>query len=470
MSDVAWLAVTVAAVLGMLVGAVVVWLRLGEARSSERIARARAEEQASRVPLLEEALRASQDRLEGLAARNAEVQASLREQAEAHVRQIEVMTQVRGEIEKDLKNLANEALKSNQASFLEVARQVLDHHRKTAEGELDRRREAIQAMLQPVSETLQKYQANLQEIEKARSQTYGALSAELKAVAQAQLDVRAETGRLVNALRAAPKTRGRWGEQQLQNVMELSGMTPYVDFTTEQSFDREEGRLRPDAIIRLPGERFIVVDAKTSMAAYLDAVESVDEAEREAHLCRHAQQLRSHVKQLSSKAYWDGLTVTPDFVAMFIPGDNLFAAAMERDPQLFEDAVASRVLMVTPTTLIALAKAIAFGWRQEKIAENARVVAGLGRELYRRLSVMGAHVAAVGRGLEGAVKGYNKFVGSLESNVMPQARRFQELEVEGTGDALPELEPVEAEVRPIRGGKDLLLGSDRDPEPPSMHA
>ena len=286
----------------------------------------------------------------------------------------------------------------------------------------------------------------------------------MKALVLMQSDASAQTRRLVNALRAAPKTRGRWGEHQLHNVMELSGMSPYCDFLTEQTIANDDGRVRPDVIIRLPGERRIVVDAKTSMAAYLDAVEAVDDDVREAHLVTHARQLRTHMRLLSGKAYWDALPVTPDFVAMFIPGENFYAAAIERDPQLFEDAISSKVLIVTPTTLIALAKAIAMGWRQEGLAENARKIGDLGRELYKRLATMGGHVAGVGAGLDSAVKRYNEMVGSLEGRVMTQARKFNELELDGTQVPLPELKPVEIEARRLRGDSAEiipLIGNER---------
>ncbi len=236
-------------------------------------------------------------------------------------------------------------------------------------------------------------------------------------------------------------------------------MTPYVDFSPEESFVREHERLRPDVVLRLPGDRYIVVDAKTSMSAYLDAVETVDEIQRENHLIKHAQQLRQHMRQLSAKSYWDALTVTPDFVVMFVPGDNFFAAAMERDPQLFEDAVKFRVLIVTPTTLVALAKAIAFGWRQEKVAENARRIAELGRDLYKKLAVMGNHICDLGKSIDRTVRTYNAFIGSIEGSVMPQARKFTELEVEGTQGELPELGPVETETRPVREDRDLQVAS-----------
>ena len=374
---------------------------------------------------------------------------------DGHEARIAALTTLRGEFEQTMKNLAADALQQSQKSFLGLANEVFDKHHKGAAATLDQRQKDIAALLAPIGKTLDDYKAGLAEIEKARAAAYGGLSEEMKALVSMQADASAQTRKLVNALQAAPKTRGRWGEHQLHNVMELSGMSAYVDFLPEQTIDGDDGRLRPDVIIRLPGERRIVVDAKTSMAAYLDAVEAVDDDTREAHLMLHARQLRTHMKLLSGKQYWDALPCTPDFVAMFIPGENFYAAAIERDPLLFENAIENKVLIVTPTTLIALAKAIAVGWRQEKIAENARHVGELGRELYKRLAVMGDHVGRLGAGLDNAVKHYNNFVGSLESRVMPQARKFTELDVDGTQVALVELKPVETQTRLPRGDAEI---------------
>ena len=366
---------------------------------------------------------------------------------DAHQERLATLTTLRGEFEQTMKGLAADALQQSQESFLGLANEVFDKHHKGAAATLDQRQKDIAALLAPINKSLEDYKTGLGEIEKARAAAYGGLSEEMRALVSMQADASAQTRKLVNALRAAPKTRGRWGEHQLHNVMELSGMSPYCDFVAEQTIDGDDGRLRPDVIIRLPGERRIVVDAKTSMAAYLDAVEAADDETREAHLTSHARQLRTHMRLLAGKQYWDALPCTPDFVAMFIPGENFYAAAIERDPQLFEDAIGSKVLIVTPTTLIALAKAIAIGWRQETLAENARKIGDAGRELYKRLAVMGDHVGRLGAGLDSAVRHYNNFVGSLESRVMPQARKFTELDVDGTQSALAELKPVETQTR-----------------------
>jgi DNA recombination protein RmuC len=378
------------------------------------------------------------------------IEVTAKEQAQAHQEKLAALTEVRGEIEKDLKNITADALRANQGAFLELANQVFEKHKTGADAGLEARQKAVEAMVGPLHETLQSYRQQVDAMEKTRSQAYGALSTELRAVAETQNAVRTETSKLVQALRAAPKTRGRWGEHTLRNVLELSGLSAYCDYSTEESFERDSGTLRPDVIIRLPGGRSIVVDAKTSLSGYLDAVEALDEVERDRHLALHAAQLRAHVKQLAAKAYWDGLTVTPDFVVMFVPGDNFYAAAVERDASLFEDAAAQRVIIVTPATLIALAKAVAFGWRQEKVAENAQRVHALGRDLYRRMITMTEHIDRCGEALGRSVKYFNQFVGSLEQSVMPQVRRFNELEVEGTATEIAALERVDTEPRLLR--------------------
>jgi DNA recombination protein RmuC len=465
---------------GFVLGGILVWLfrgrelgrltqTLGEQKRLAEEWRCKAEDQgrnaaahaatAGRVEDLQAELQsANQGRTTALT-ELAAVQATASERAAADARQIESLTQLRQEMLKDFQLLAAQALKANEASFLRLANETFEKHKTAAVADVEQRKEAISTLLAPVAETLNRYQQELTAIEKARQEAYGALTGELKNVIQTQNDVRTVTSKLVNALRASPKTRGRWGEETLRNVMELSGMSPHSDFTAQQTFERDEAPLRPDVIVRLPGERFLVVDAKTPLTAYLDAIEAVDDAERELHLGRHAQQTRAHMKSLAAKSYWDGLTVTPDFVVMFIPGENFFTAAIERDAHLFDDAIGSRVLIVTPTTLIALAKAVAFGWRQEKVAENAAAVAELGRDLYKRLAVLGSHVASTGRSIENSVKHYNFLVGSLEGSVMPQARRFNELQVEGTSEPIAELAPVETDIRELRSDRDLIVRS-----------
>jgi DNA recombination protein RmuC len=422
---------------------------------SALLERAKFESEAARVPGLVTRIEAVLTELSQAKADNAQAQARREEQARAHEREVAELKDLRGGIDEELKQLTAEALRANQGAFLELANQVFEKHKTGADTEFAARQSAVADLVSPLAEALKGLREETQQLERNRAQAYGSLSGELRAVAETQNAVRAETTRLVQALRASPKTRGRWGEHTLQNVLELSGLSPYCDFSTEETIDRPDSRIRPDVVIRLPGGRHLVVDAKTSTAAYLDAIEATVDADRERHLVLHAAQTREHMRKLAAKSYWEALTVTPDFVVMFIPGDNFYSAAVERDPALFEDAVAQRVIIVTPSTLIALAKAVAFGWRQEKVAENAQHVHDLGRELYKRMTVMAEHIQGCGGSLAKAVKGFNDFVGSLEHSVMPQVRRFNELEVEGTATAIPVLTHIDTEPRLLRTDRDF---------------
>lgn len=391
----------------------------------------------------------------------ASAEARLAAEARAHEERVRGLETVHAEIERKLTAIADAALRQNSESFLGAAKQLFDAQKEALSSEAETRRASLAALLRPVTETLTQYQERLAEVEKARAEAYGGLTGQIAQLALAQDAVRSEAQKLASALRAAPKTRGRWGEHQLRNVMELAGMAEHVDFATEVSFERDDERLRPDAVINLPGQRQIVIDAKVSMSSYLDALEASDEALRDQLLRRHAQEMRTQVDRLGSKEYWAQQRATTDFVAMFVPGDNFFAAAMERDPGLFADAIAKRVIIVTPTTLVALAKSVALGWRQQAIERNANAVAELGKELYRRLATMGDHIAGLGRELESAVQRYNNVVGSLESNVFAQARRFKELEIETGSKEIVELKPIELAVREPRADRDLIIGKPK---------
>ena len=436
--------------------------------------KSRLETTADRVPSLEQQIAGLTVDVTALHASNSALNARLHEQAQASQEKIAALTEVKSGIETGLKGLVADVLKTNQGTFLELANQAFEKHQVGAAAALEARQKAVADLVNPLQETLASYRQQVTELEKSRSEAYGALSGELKSVAEGQNAVRLEASKLSQALRASPKTRGRWGEHTLKNVLELSGLSPYCDFSAEETFDRWESRVRPDVVIRLPGGRHLVVDAKTSTSAYLDAVEAGTDADREQHLTLHAAQTREHMKKLAAKSYWDGLTETPDFVVMFIPGDNFYAAAVERDPALFEDAAAQRVILATPATLIALAKAVAFGWRQEKVAENAKRVHDIGRELYRRITVMADHIQNCGGALNKSVKSFNEFVGSLEQSVMPQVRRFNELEVEGTATEISPLKPIEMEPRLLRADRDfagqLGTGANSDSADPTLPA
>ncbi|PTS87618.1 DNA recombination protein RmuC [Caulobacter sp. HMWF009] len=309
----------------------------------------------------------------------------------------------------------------------------------------------LEAQLKPVAETLAKFEAQVTAVEKARAEETGGLKAQITALMEASTATQAEARKLSAALRRGAGVQGRWGEQTLRNVLEAAGLNQRFDFEEQFSVDTDEGRRRPDVKVRMPGGAVFVIDAKCSLNAFLEAQELTEDLPREAALLRHAQSVRAHMTSLSAKAYWDQFASegSPDFVAMFVPGDSFLAAALERLPDLMTEAMDKRVLLVTPTTLFALCKAVAYGWRVEDQARNAANIVAVGRELYKRVAVMGAHAGAVGKALESAVGKYNQFVGSLESQVLTQARRFEDLSVDHEGKDIPELVPVESGVRAL---------------------
>ena len=331
--------------------------------------------------------------------------------------------------------------------------------------ELDRQRKRLEESVGPLRESLSRYEAGVRELEKARSEAQGALGRQLELLAVGQERLRSETANLVTALRA-PAVRGRWGEIQLRRVVEAAGMLPYCDFE-EQVTTALEGRiLRPDLVVKLPGAKQVVVDAKTPLSAYLEALEATDDDTRAARLREHARQIRDHVTKLSTKSYWQQFESTPDFVVLFIPGDPFFAAALDQDPSLQEDAWKQRIVLATPSTLIGLLFVVAYGWRQEKVAENARKVSELAGLLYERLGVFADHFSKVRSGLDTAVRAYNEAVGSLEHRVLPAARRFPDLGV-AVAKELPELEPIQQATRvpqapELAPPRPLLDEPDRD--------
>jgi DNA recombination protein RmuC len=346
----------------------------------------------------------------------------------------------------------NEMLRDQAAiSAQAVAEQLVARASETFRSQEQLAQARLEAQLKPVAETLAKFQEQVTAVEKTRAEETGGLKAQIAALMQASVETQFEARKLSAALRRGAGVQGRWGEQTLRNVLEVAGLTRRFDFEEQVSLDTDEGRRRPDVKVRMPGGGVFVIDAKCSLNAFLDAQDTADETVREAALVRHAQSVRTHMTGLSSRAYWDQFQKegSPDFVAMFVPGDGFLAAALDRLPDLMSEAMEKRVLLVTPTTLFALCKAVAYGWRVEEQAANADKIAVLGRELYKRISVMGAHAAGVGKALEGAVGKYNAFVGSLESQVMSQARRFEDLAVDHEGKELPALEPVETGVRPL---------------------
>jgi len=309
----------------------------------------------------------------------------------------------------------------------------------------------LEAQLKPVAETLAKFEAQVTAVEKARAEETGGLKAQITALMEASVATQFEARKLSAALRRGAGVQGRWGEQTLRNVLEAAGLTNRFDFEEQFTVESDDGRRRPDVKVKMPGGGVFVIDAKCSLNAFIEAQEATEDHLREAALIRHGASVRAHMQSLSAKAYWDQFASegSPDFVAMFVPGDGFLAAALDRLPDLMTEAMDRRVLLVTPTTLFALCKAVAYGWRAEDQAKNAANIVAVGRELYKRIAVMGAHAGSVGKALEAAVVRYNQFVGSLESQVLTQARRFEDLSVDHEGKEIGELTPVEGAVRPL---------------------
>lgn len=340
-----------------------------------------------------------------------------------------------------------------RARALEQANIVADALVKRADESFQNREQLAQARLEaqlkPVADSLAKFQEQVTAVEKNRAEETGGLKAQIASLMEASNATQSEARKLSAALRRGAGVQGRWGEQTLRNVLEMAGLQNRFDFDEQASTDTEEGRRRPDVIVKMPGGGVLVIDAKCSLNAFLDAQEAVDDVTREAAYARHGESVRGHVRGLAAKGYQNQFSASPDLVAMFVPGDGFLAAALERQPDLLNEAMRQKVAIVTPTTLFALCKAVAYGWRVEDQAKGAEQIADLGRELYKRLAVMGEHVVGVGRGLEAAVGKYNAFVGSLESQVLTQARRFEDMAAHHQGKAIPEVGAVDTAVRPL---------------------
>jgi len=371
--------------------------------------------------------------------------------------------QAKAQMSEHFKSLSLDILQNNSKTFVDIAKRELENAQSSVASDLDKRQVAIDNLVKPVRESLDKLDTKIHDLESARVGAYEKLTEQVRSLAETQNYLHAETGKLVQALRS-PIVRGRWGEVQLRRVVELAGMVDHCDFVEQQTLTTDEGRLRPDLIVYLPGGKTIVVDSKTALNAYLDALEAKDEGTRIARLEQHAAQVRDHIEKLSRKAYWEQFATTPELVVLFLPGEVFFSAALERDPLLIEFGADRRIILATPTTLIALLRAVAYGWKQEKLAQNALAISQLGQELYKRLSDMGGHFSGLSRSLNACVNAFNKVAGNIESRVFVTARKFHDLGAAADGVEIEPLEHVEQIARDIQA-PELLTETSTDAAP-----
>ncbi len=427
-------------------------LKIAHGQDTEKLlaetqTRAGAEAVAARVPGLESRLAETHRTLAEYAGKLTQAETWLGDERKMSAEKIDLLNQAQASLSDAFKALSSEALKSNNQTFMDLAKTTLEKFQEGARTDLDSRQKAVDALVKPIQDSLLKVDGKLGEIEKSRLQTYTALDEQLKGLLNNHLPrLHRETANLVKALRQ-PTVRGRWGEIQLQRVVEMAGMIEHCDFVQQESLSTEEGRLRPDLIVRLPGGKRVVVDAKAPVSAYLDAIETEDEAVKLTLLADHARQVRTHISQLSRKAYWEQFDHAPEFVILFLPGEMFFSAALQQDPSLIEFGVNEKVIPATPTTLIALLRAVSYGWRQEALAQNAQEISELGRELYKRIGDLAGHWSDVGKHLGKSLDAFNKATGTLESRVLVSARRFKDLKAAPEG---VELEPVELLDRAAR--------------------
>src|ERR1700754_2923950 len=452
--------------LGFVVGAFSLWL-LGRTKLRYEFDRGRADGDTERATLIErlsgkegqlrdaqEALDREKDESERLRGENAgnlanllALQTRLEDERRASQEKLALLSTAEEKLTDAFKALSADALRNNNRSFLDLAKQNLETFQQNAKGDLDGRQRAINELIKPLKESLEKVDGRIGELEKTRAGAYSELREQVKVLAQSHLQLQSETGNLVKALRA-PHVRGRWGEIQLRRVVELAGMLQYCDFIEQETVNGEDVRIRPDLIVHLPGKRTIVVDSKVPFDAFYESISATDEEVRAARLKDHARLVRTHINNLSRKAYWETVQPTPEFVLLFLPGETFYNAALENDPKLIEDGVAQNVIIATPTTLIALLKAISYGWSQEQMAKNAQEVSNLAKTLYERIRIFTKHFDEVGKSLDRALEFYNKGVGSLETRVLVTARRFKELGAI-SGEEIEILEPLDKAARPM---------------------
>ncbi|MGV6802218.1 MAG: DNA recombination protein RmuC [bacterium] len=371
------------------------------------------------------------------------------------------IVEARQRMENDFQAIASRMLGQTHESFLERANETFAKHHQTAMAAAEEKHKAVDELIKPMRETLTRYEKGLSDLREQNKETQGQLNSRIVDLAKQASDVKAEAAKLATALKTGSRTRGQWGEESLRNIVEMTGMSAYADFEEQVHLQEGDSAKRPDMVVRLPGKRVIAVDSKVSLNAFLDAAEAVDDAARSVLMAKHSEEIRTHVRSLAAKDYSASLRKegSLDFVVMYIPGDNFLAAAMEARPSLFQEAFDKGVLLATPTTLIAILKSIAYGWRQEKSTEHAVKVAEMAKDLYTALRRMGDNLSGLGKSLEQTVKRYNTTIGTIEGRVMPKARRFAEYEMPGTEEPIAQIEVIDNDAREVRPDRDLLLSS-----------
>jgi len=439
------------------------------------LARSRAAALAERKALVEQQLELLRRELgEKTAAHSAAVadkahlEGTLQAERAAAAEKLALLNSARQELEKSFQAMAASALERNNSSFLDLAKQSLASFQTEARGDLEARQKAVETLVAPIAESLKQVDQQVRQIENVRAEAYGRLTEQVSSLLETQKALQTETGNLVKALRD-PQARGRWGELQLRKVLELAGMLEHCDFYEQQTVSNEERRFRPDVVVKLPGGKNIVIDSKVPIKAYLAALDAVDDATRAARLADHARQIRQHIDNLAGKSYWAQFQPTPEFVVLFLPGEVFFRAALDGDAELIEYGVDRRVIVASPTTLIALLRAVAYGWNQKNLAESALRISEAGKQLYERLCVMTRHFEDIGSRLGAAVESYNKAVGSMQRSVFPIARKFPELDRSLAAGELEDVQQVEKLTRALDapdwqdgdGNSGLLFPSDK---------